>query len=270
MKWLRRLGYVLVGGYVLICILLYAGQERLLFHPRALNADYRYENYQEVWVPTDDATRLHALHLRAAANTDPAARKVVLYLHGNVGNNRRSLHQTRALQQIGVDLLLIDYRGFGKSEGALTTEEHLTEDLQEAYDYLREELDYAEENITVVGYSLGSGPASYLAAENNPGNVVLVAPYTSLTDMKNEFFWMFPDFLMRYPMDNAKRLRESNAPVTILHGTADELIPFRMAEELVSIDPQRINLRPLEGQGHRGAILSRTFGEVVGAIAMGK
>jgi pimeloyl-ACP methyl ester carboxylesterase len=295
MKWLRRFGYILAGGYALLCVLLYLGQEELLFHPRVLGEDYRYENYREVWVPTEDATRLHALHLRSvaidsirrsrqdtttegsseaklgtAANGDNSQRKVVLYLHGNVGNNRRSLYQTKSLRGFDMDLFLVDYRGFGKSEGTLEEEDHLTEDLQDVYEYLREELGYREENITVVGYSLGSGPASFLAAENDPGNVVLVAPYTSLTDMKNEFFWMFPDLLMRYPMDNHHRLAESNAPVTILHGTDDELIPFRMAEELVSIDPQRIRLRPLPGQGHRGAILSRTFAEVVGEVVLGK
>lgn len=270
MKWLRRSGYVVGGGYLLLCLLLYVGQEQLLFHPRVLGEDYRYENYEEVWVPTDDATMLHALHLRAAADDDLAHQEVILYLHGNVGNNRRSLYQTKSLRGIGADLFLVDYRGFGKSQGNVTGEVHLTEDLQDVYEFLRDDLGYAEKNITVVGYSLGSGPASFLAAENNPGHVVLVAPYTSLEDMKNEFFWMFPDFLMKYPMNNEELLGASRSPVTILHGTDDELIPFRMAEELRAIDPQRIALRPLRGQGHRGAILSRTFGEVVGQLVQGK
>lgn len=256
MKWIKRLAITFGILYLVICTLLFAFQESLLFHPRPRPADHRYGNYAEEWISLSDGDRLHALRLSGAEG-----KGVVLYLHGNVGDNGRSLRQTRLLEASGYDRLLVDYRGFGKSDGEIDEEADMTEDLQAVYDHLKEE--YREEQIILAGYSMGSGPASYLAANNDPGGVVLVAPYTSLIDMKNEFFWMFPDLLMKYELNNLEHLALSTCPVYILHGTADKLIPFSMAEKLASLDPERITLEPLPGVGHRGAVLSDAFGRAV-------
>ncbi|MBC6993108.1 alpha/beta fold hydrolase [Neolewinella lacunae] len=256
MKWIRRLLIVGLGLYLLVGVGLYFWQESLLFHPRVLAADATYGEHPETWVELPDGQRIHALHLRSAPS-----KGVFLYLHGNVGNNGRSLHQTRSIQQLGYDLFLVDYRGFGKSSGQIAEERHLTEDLQAVYDHLKSQ--YAEDRIFLLGYSLGTGPASYLAANNAPGGVVLVAPYTSLRAMKNEFFPFFPDFLMKYDLDNARHLAASRAPVTILHGGEDELIPLAMGQQLAAIDPARIRLVELPGVGHRRAILDERFGAAV-------
>ena len=257
-KWLKRLGIFFLGLYLVLTVLIYVKQEALIFHPRPRAQGHTYGKYPEVWVPTPDGTRLHGLHLRE--NGDG----VILYLHGNVGDNGRSLYQTQSLRGLGYDLFLVDYRGFGKSEGHLRSEADMTEDLQAVYDHLKAE--YAEEKIILAGYSLGSGPASYLAANNAPGGVVLVAPYTSLTDMKNRFFWMFPDFLLKYRLDNRANLARSSAPVYILHGTDDRLIPLAMGRELEALAPGRIKLVELNGVGHRGAVLSGEFGRVMAEV----
>lgn len=264
MKWIKRLAIASAILYLVVCTLLFAFQESLLFHPRPRPASHQYGNYAEEWVSLPDGDRLHALKL---PGKDGAGQGVVLYLHGNVGDNGRSLRQTRLLESAGYDRFLVDYRGFGKSDGEIDEEADMTEDLQAVYDQLKEQ--YAEENIILAGYSMGSGPASYLAANNEPGGVVLVAPYTSLVDMKNEFFWMFPDLLMKYELNNLKHLAASKCPVYILHGTADELIPFSMAEKLASLDPERISLEPLPGVGHRGAVLSDAFGRAVKTLVKG-
>lgn len=249
MKWMKRLLYFLGILYLLFCGLLFFAQDALIFHPRALGPDHSYGSYEEEWIELSDGERLNALWLRK-----PAAKGVILYLHGNVGSNGRSLYQTRSIVDLGYDLFLVDYRGFGKSTGEVDGEAAMTEDLQAVYDRLKR--DYAEENIVLLGYSLGSGPASYLAANNAPKAAVLVAPYRSLLAMKNEFFWMFPDFLMKYRLDNAAHLAAASCPVTLLHGTADELIPFSMSQQLAAIDPGRIKLVKLPNVSHRGAIMN--------------
>ncbi len=247
-----------MGLYLVLAVVIYVKQEALIFHPRAHAESYSYGSYPEKWIATADGTRLHALHLRNGG------KGVILYLHGNVGDNGRSLYQTSALRDLGYDLFLVDYRGFGKSEGSLTSEADMTEDLQAVYDHLKTE--FAEDQIVLAGYSLGSGPASYLAAENKPEAVVLVAPYTSLTDMKNRFFWIFPDFLLKYKLDNRSNLTRSTSPVYILHGTNDELIPLAMGKELESLDPERIKLVEMKGVGHRGAILNTMFRTVIQSL----
>lgn len=263
MKWIKRLAIALIVLYLGIGASLFAFQEDLLFHPRPRPADHQYGNnvYVEEWIALPDGERLHALNLPAAAG---AGRGVVLYLHGNVGDNGRSLRQTRLLEDSGYDRFLVDYRGFGKSEGQVDEEADMTEDLQAVYDYLKKT--YPEDRIILAGYSMGSGPASYLAANNAPAGVVLIAPYTSLVAMKNEFFWMFPDLLMKYELNNLEHLAAASCPVHILHGTADQLIPFRMAETLAALDPERITLEPLPGVGHRGAVLHDAFGRAVRAM----
>lgn len=256
MKWIKRIAITFGIIYLLLSATLYFKQEALIFHPHQRSEAYSYGDYPEEWITLADGVRLHALHLKTAN-----ARGVILYLHGNVGDNGRSLYQTKSIQALGYDLFLVDYRGFGKSEGVVTSEEHLTNDLQVVYDRLKQ--DYAEENILIAGYSLGSGPASFLAAHNHPRAVILVAPYTSLTDMKNEFFWMFPDFLMKYGMSNRSYLAQATSPVYLLHGTADELIPLEMSKSLRSLDPARMKLVEMPDVSHRGAILNAMFSEVM-------
>lgn len=261
-KWLKRIAIFLGALYLVLAVVIYTKQEALIFHPRAHAESYSYGNYPESWITTPDGTRLHGLHLRNGG------KGVILYLHGNVGDNGRSLYQTRSLQDLGYDLFLVDYRGFGKSEGDISSEADMTEDFQAVYDHLKTE--YKEDQIILAGYSLGSGPASYLAANNKPGAVVLVAPYTSLTDMKNLFFWIFPDFLLKYKLDNRMELARSTSPVFILHGTNDELIPLAMGKELEALDPERIKLVEMNGVGHRGAILNSMFRTVVSELVRKK
>jgi len=262
MKWIKRIAVTLGILYLLLCGVLFFVQEALIFHPQPRLAEFSYGNHPEEWVEMEDGVRLHALHLKRKD-----ARGVVLYLHGNVGDNGRSLYQTRSLADLGYNLFLVDYRGFGKSEGAISSEKDLTTDLQTVYDNLKRT--YDEDRIVVAGYSLGSGSACFLAAHNDPRAVVLVAPYTSLLDMKNLFFGMFPDLLLKYELNNVANIEHSKAPVHILHGTDDELIPLAMGRTLEAVDPTRIKLLELPGTGHRGAILNARFREVMAGISEG-
>ena len=256
LKWTALVATII---YLALAIGLYAYQDNLLFHPAARPADHTYGAYPESAVPVAEGVELNALTV--SADPGQVAPGVVLYLHGNRGDNGRSVRQTSALTDLGYDLFLVDYRGFGKSTGAISSDAELTEDLQAVYDYLLEF--YAEENIIVMGYSLGTGPATYLAAKNRPRGAVLVAPYTSLLDMKNEFFWMFPDFLLRYEMSNLRNLRATVVPVRIVHGTADPLIPVGMARRLLAANPEVVRLAEAEGVSHRGAIFDPAVREAV-------
>lgn len=256
MKWLKRLTLTLGIGYVLICLLLYFFQESLIFHPRALPATYRFEEGLEEVLTTPDGTDLSLLSF-----THPNAEGAILYLHGNRGSNRRSLYQTRELTRTDHDLYLFDYRGYGKSGGEIESEQQLLADAQLVYDSLAAR--YGESNIVLIGYSLGTGIASYLAANNQPEHCVLVSPYASITAMKNLWFWAVPDFILKYPLENVERVAAANCPVTVVHGLADDFIPYSMAEELKQAAPDRVRLIGLPETGHRGAILHRRFGQLM-------
>jgi len=152
------------------------------------------------------------------------------------------------------DLVIMDYRGFGKSTGQVESDEQLYADAQTVYD--RVKASYAEDKIVLLGYSLGTGIVSYLAAENKPAEVTLVAPYTNLEDMKNQTFWWLPDFLLKYKLDTESRIARVKCPVNIFHGTDDNFIPIAMAERLKELAPKQVRLFPIKGVGHRGAIMN--------------
>ena len=244
--WLLGLATV---AYVLVVALAYAFQERLIFHPRVLPADYAYDWGREEMVLAPDGTPISTVWV-----DKPGERGVVVYFHGNVGDNNRGRYQLRNVLDLPYDVVAVDYRGFGKSGGAPESDAQLLQDVQAVYDRVR--ADYPEDRIHLLGYSLGSGMAAYLAAENAPAHLTLVAPYTSLDDMKDEVFWWLPDGLLKYHLDTESRIGDIDVPIDIYHGTADRLIPFHMAETLAGLSPKHVTLHPLEGVGHRGAILS--------------
>ncbi|MGB3798786.1 MAG: alpha/beta fold hydrolase [Lewinella sp.] len=256
MKWIKRIAIGALILYAVLCLVLYLFQESLIFRPRQLPADFAFEGGEEFYVPSSDGVELNVVAFRK-----PDARGAILFLHGNRGSNRRSFRQTEALMDAAYDLYLFDYRGYGKSGGAIASEKQLYEDAQTMYDTLLNH--YAESNIIVAGYSLGTGMASYLAAENNPEHCVLAAPYASITAMKNLWLWMVPDAILKYPLNTVDNVARSRCPVTVIHGESDDFIPFDMAEEIKEAAPGRVELIPLPDVGHRGAILDPTFARTI-------
>lgn len=249
MKWIKRLAYLMGSLYVLACIALYFQQERIIFRPDVLAQNFQFWSGEEIRIPVGDELDLHAIWLR-----ESGARGVIMYWHGNRGSNRRCLRQAENLAGLGYDVFMPDYRGFGKSGGTINSQEELFTDAQTAYNWLKQH--YTEDQIIICGYSLGSGVASYLAANNAPEHLFLVAPYRSMVAMKDLLFPVVPSFLIKYPLRNDRQLPLVKSPVTLLHGTHDELIPFEHSEYLQQLLPERAKLVPLKGVGHRRSIFS--------------
>lgn len=251
-KWLYGL-FIFIGIlYIGLCAVLYFVQERVIFNPTPLPQDFVFNRGEEIRISVEEDIDLHCLKIKA-----PRSKGVILYLHGNKGSNRRAFFQAQNLTDNRYDVFMVDYRGYGKSNGYIHSERQLYQDIQKVYDYLLTQ--YEEQQIVVVGYSLGSGMASFLGAKNSPQHLVLVAPYRSMTAMKNLFIPFTPNFLLKYELNNYDHLENVRCPVTIFHGTADELIPYRFAEELQEIDPNNIRLVEMRGIGHRGVIFNGQF-----------
>lgn len=252
MKQLKIIGITLVSLYVLTCFVMYFAQDRMLFEPHPLPEDYDFQTGQEVEIEVEDNIFLNAIWIKEAPS-----KGVILYLHGKRGSIRRCLRQIRGMQGNGYDIFMPDYRGFGKSDGQITSEKELQRDAQKVYNFLKEH--YREDQIIVLGYSLGAAMATPLAANNNPQRAVLVSPFLSIIDLKNRWAPVFPDFLIKYPLRNSYWMPKIKMPVTVFHGTEDELIPFEAAEEIQTLNRQLTTLIPLEGVSHRGALFSDQF-----------
>lgn len=224
-------------------------QESLLFHPTPLPADFSFagryppeQEFEELRIPVEGA-ELDALLFR-----QPASRGLVFYLHGNAGNLATWTTNVDFYRQLGFDLFMLDYRGFGRSTGRIGSEAELHADVRAAWDRIAPA--YAGKPVVILGRSLGSGLATRLAADVEPDLLVLVSPYTSLERLATERFPMVPMALLKYPLASDALISRLKSPVLILHGDQDEVIPLAHARSLAATAGGRAQLLVVEGARH--------------------
>ncbi|MCR5866102.1 alpha/beta hydrolase [Aquincola sp. J276] len=250
-KALAALLVVALAAYALMLGALWWKQETLIFHPVPLAADHRFDlpaDAQEVFIDVPGA-RLNALHLRR-----PGARGVVFFLHGNAGNLERWFVNLDFYRALGMDLFMLDYRGYGKSTGRIESEQQLLADVQAAW--ARVAPQYAGRHVVFLGRSLGTGLAARLAADlppaQRPQALLLVSPYRSMVQMAAEQYPFVPAPLLRYPLrtDAALRALAGTAlPIDLVHGDRDTLIPLAHSEALARTLPG-VRLHRVAGAGH--------------------
>lgn len=237
---------ILVVLYLIVCGLLYFGQEKILFHPTLLAKDFIYRfdgKFEEISIQTRDGRKLNSLLFKA-----DSSKGIILYLHGNAGALDTWGNIAKTYTQLNYDIMFLDYRGFGKSEGEITGEEQFYNDVQAAYNVVKSK--YRESDIIVLGYSIGTGPAAMLAARNHPKMLILQAPYYSLTDMMNHTYSFAPDFLLKYKFETESFVKQAKVPVVIFHGDIDEIIYYGSSLKLKQFLKPNDTLITLKGQGH--------------------
>ena len=267
-KILKRLALVLAALYVLACVLLYFFQEKMLFHPKAISKDvvYSYSKpFEEAFYEVETGVKLNTL-LFLSDSTKMEARKLIFFIHGNGGNLKTLGAAAEKYTDRGYDCFLYDYRGYGKSDGSIDSEKQLFSDAQILYDQLKKR--YPEKDIVIVGYSLGSGIAAWLASKNQPAQLILEAPYFSMIDMMRKKYPIFPTFLLRYPLESYRHLAKTNAPIHIFHGDKDAAIPYVSSLQLKQKLP-RIHLTTLKGVDHNtifdNKLYQSTLTKILGA-----
>lgn len=242
--------------YIAVCTLLYFKQESLLFPATQLPQDHKFhfeQDFEEISLQTSDQIKLNGLLFKA----DSAAKGLVFYLHGNGGCVDSWGYVAQTYTQLGYDIFLLDYRGYGKSEGSITHEEQLHEDVQTAYDVLKKR--YPENKIVILGYSLGSGLASKLASANQPRQLILLAPYYSIKALVANLFPYVPSFLLKYKLESYQSVSIVKAPIIAFHGDRDEVIPYVNALQLQKHFKPSDRLITLQGQMHNGIDENRMY-----------
>jgi uncharacterized protein len=236
------LGAAVTGILIALAVALplawiWLNQEKLLFFPDRLPAGYRLANdpdVTELEVPVDGA-RLSVLHLRL-----PQPKGVVFFLHGNAGNLSGWFSNAAFYREANFDLVMPDYRGYGKSTGRIQSEEQLLSDVRAVWDHVAPR--YVGRRVVIYGRSLGTALAaelsSQLSASGRPADLtVLVTPYSSIRELASEIYPVLPQFLVRYPLETAERARGIGGPIVLYHGDRDELIPLRHSERLQTALP---------------------------------
>ena len=249
--------------YVLINILLYFLQDYFMFKPEKLPADflfqYEHQEIEEYNVETRDVAIINGLRFKAQQ-----PKGIVFYLKGNSksikGWGKFAVDFTRH----GYDVLMVDYRGFGKSTGR-RTQKAIKRDMQVIYNKIKENVD--EKYIILYGRSLGSGFAAKLASMNNPRMLILDAPYYSLSKVAKKYIPFMPlSILLKFPMPTYKWLQYVNCPIHIIHGTDDKLIPYKTSVKLSKIKPTSTTLYTVIGGGHKNLNTFESYHKMLSEI----
>ncbi|MFL5744002.1 MAG: alpha/beta hydrolase [Niastella sp.] len=234
--------------YIVVCGLLYFIQEKLIFYPQVLDKNYQFgfeQPFEELTIPTSDNSRLHGLLFKA-----DHSKGLIFYLHGNGGALDSWGEVASTYTALNYDVFLLDYRGYGKSNGVIYGQQQFFDDVQTAYDSLKTR--YAEDRIVVLGYSIGTGAATKLASANNPKLLILQAPYYSLTDMMRHTYPIIPPFILKYKFETNNYLKACKMPVVIFHGNRDEVIYYGSSLRLKTLFKKQDTLITLHGQTHNG------------------
>lgn len=232
--------------YVVVCVLLFFFQEKLIFFPEKLDKDFKFTftgSFEEIKIETPDDKLLHGLLFTA-----DSSRGLIFYLHGNAGSVNSWGDVAKRYTDLDYDVFILDYRGYGKSEGSIHSQAQFYSDVQLAYDEMKKR--YEESKIVVLGYSLGTGAATKIAATNQPRLLILQAPYYSVTNMMRRNYPIIPTFILKYKFETHKSIIACKMPVIIFHGTKDAVIYYGSSLKLKKLMKDADTLITLKDHGH--------------------
>lgn len=239
----------LVGLFLLLPAIVYLFQKRLLYLPDKLDKNYvfRFKHpFEETFLTAEDGVKINTLFFK----TKQASKGVVLYFHGNANNIQRWAANYIDFTSKGYDFYIIDYRGYGKSEGEVD-EQNFYRDARMVYDRLRET--YSADEIVIFGRSLGSGVAAQLASQVPSKALVLETPYKSIRDViRVKYPFIFLPFSLPQRFPNHEHLPKVKCPIYIFQGTSDKIVPYESAIKLKPLLKPNDEFIVFEGGGHKG------------------
>jgi uncharacterized protein len=242
----------------------YLRQEKLLFAPEPLESNHPFSvdaDVHELSVPVPGAT-LSVLHLRL-----PNPKGVVFFLHGNAGNLDTWFINTALYRELNYDLVMLDYRGYGKSSGQIESEAQLHADVDAVWATIADR--YKGLVRVVLGRSLGTALAARWAVKHQPDLTVLVSPYCSMTALAREHFPFVPSPLLRYPLSTCDDMAQLHRPALLIHGEKDTLISPQHSESIQARAPQARLLRieqAAHNDVHQFDIYTQALRDSLGAL----
>ena len=240
------------GCWVLLVAYVYFTQASMLYLPdlpgRQLNAspDNIGLEFEDVWLEASDGVKTHGWFVPGASA------RTVLYFHGNAGNISHRLHTIRQFRDLGWSVLIVDYRGYGKSEGR-PREKGMYMDAQAAWAYLTDVRGIADADIVIFGRSLGGSVAAWLAWKNSPGALIVDSAFMSVPDVAADVYpWLPVRLLSRFKHATGSYVTAVDVPILVVHSRDDEIIPFHHGESIFAAANEPKSFLELRG-GHNDA-----------------
>lgn len=251
MKRLLTALLIAVAAGILIAIFtLRFVENRLIFFPPRYPEGFPspqviQQQVDDIWLLTRDGVKINAFY-----HSNPKSKQVLLCFHGNAENIGYGLDHLREMAALDTNILAVDYRGYGRSEGK-PDEAGVYLDADAAYDYLTQQKNFRPQDIILYGHSLGGAVAVNLASRRPCGGLIVESSFTSARDMaKRMFSASLIAYVVKSRFDSEELIREVHAPILIAHGTRDETVPFEMGEELFRAAPEPKKFYRVVGAGH--------------------
>ncbi len=223
------------------------------FHPERYDAAQAWQvprDGEDVWFATEGNLRLHGWFINSQVKP---ALATVIYFHGNGGNLSYIARLGESLSQRGFDVLLFDYRGYGRSEGSILDERDLYADAEAAYNYVINERMVLPARVVLYGQSLGTTAAVDVASRRETSAIILESGLSSASSMAEKMMPWVPQFLREFGrnrFDSVKKLAQVHCPSLITHGDPDPTIPTEQGRELFAAANEPKKLMVIPGAGH--------------------
>lgn len=243
-----------VLAYLSVCGYMWNTQRQHIFEPEARlqsTPDRDGMRYEEVVIPSGSGAEHGELHGWWIA-AEQAHAPTLLYLHGNFRNIGHNVEHAMRLHSLGYNLLLVDYRGYGKSSGGAPSEAKVYEDAEAAWNYLIRQRAVPPQQTIIYGHSLGGAIAVDLAVRHpEAAGLIAESTFTSMIAMAERDYGYLPiDWILNQRFDTLDKIGKLKIPVLFIHGTWDEKIPYQMSQQLFDQAPQPKALKLIDGGEH--------------------
>jgi len=254
-KTLRSIFGILLLFVVLSNAIMYALQPGMVFFPTKIISQTPNQwglKYEDVYLESTDQNKIHGWYLPVKDS-----KQALLFFHGNGGNISHRGDSLKIFNRLGLNVLIIDYQGYGKSEGS-PGEQEMYDDALAAWQYLRVEKNFKSNDIIIFGRSLGGTVAANLAADVNPRVLILESTFSSVKDMAKRMLPVISRIVYsRYQFNTAQKITKNRAPLLVLHSRDDDIIPFELGEKVYRAARKPKIFIEMVGDHNNGFMLSQ-------------
>lgn len=245
---------LLIGCYAIVLILIYTNQSKLVYFPSTnmgTNPKSVGLEYESITFYSSDNTKLHAWYI-----PKKGADLTLLFLHGNGGNISHRIDSIKIFNSLGMNVLIFDYRGYGKS-GGNATEQNTYDDARSAWDYLVKNKKVKAEDIIIFGRSLGGAIAANLGSTLKPRGMILESTFTSAKEFASDVYPFVPKSLIHFTYGTTKYLKDINYPILVVHSKDDDIVPYKHGEAVFKNANEPKSFLKIRGSHNQGFLQSK-------------